>query len=338
MALEPIQLGKNARLPIVSIDKLTRVSDWMTIDNAKITINSNTVNSATAIKCRFKELYDGTKIINLKGYLRLGTSTNTETIWYVDGIQLKSALNDHGPSGVCSSGLVNEDYMFTNTYYTYPTPPYINAFRFFPTETTFASRYDRYFQSFDIEIVDFPDWLESTLWQSIDVTGYFPDATSTNKGLLTSSDQDIGGVKNFVDGFKLNGEVFYSEGTWSPSIVSTSNMTGTAVLGVATYRKIGNIVFASINEISGLKITTANVQTYFQINPSGLPGLTNSTQYRGSISCRINAAPREVLPSLVTQSSSGNSYVYVQIGSQSNLGVINGDTLDIFDLTITYEI
>ncbi len=132
----------------------------------------------------------------------------------------------------------------------------------------------------------------------------------------------------------------YDEGTWTPSTNGTpTNLTGTANYGTAaTYTRIGNTVFARIEVITGLSITTAGNYTYLAINPTGLPGVVNGTQYMGSATSVVNVSPYEILPCIIADQAPGDTLIFLQISSQANIGVVNLDPIAIYGVYFQYKI
>ena len=89
---------------------------------------------------------------------------------------------------------------------------------------------------------------------------YLPLATSTTRGAIA----------------------YYEEGTWTATITNAANLTGTGTASGLTYTRIGNTVFCRIASITGQTTTTAGTTTTMTITPTGLPGITNTTQVRNS--------------------------------------------------------
>ena len=56
----------------------------------------------------------------------------------------------------------------------------------------------------------------------------------------------------------------YEEGTWTPSVGSFINLTGTPSLTTSLYTKIGNKCFMEAS-VSGLSVTVANTRTKFEV-------------------------------------------------------------------------
>lgn len=92
---------------------------------------------------------------------------------------------------------------------------------------------------------------------------YLPLATSTTRGAIS----------------------YYDEGTWTATVTNAGNLSGTGTANTLTYTRIGNVVFCRISSITGLTTTTAGAATTITLTPSGLPGITNTTQYYGSGRC-----------------------------------------------------
>lgn len=94
-------------------------------------------------------------------------------------------------------------------------------------------------------------------------------------------------------GLNLGNETLsnYDEGTWSPSINTATNviLSGLTITG-ATYTRIGNTVFARIASMTGASqtVTTTNINTVVRFNTTGLPGVTNSTEFYGGAFTRAS--------------------------------------------------
>jgi hypothetical protein len=153
---------------------------------------------------------------------------------------------------------------------------------------------------------------------------YIPSATDTAAGLLS----------------------YYKEGTWTPAFADQSNLLDTSGGALsdadftwvnASYTRIGNTVFVRLATVMNVRISTAGLDTYLQITPTGLPGFSDSTSLFGSASCFINASPYEKLP-IGVGNITGNGKVWLTIGSASGLGVNNNDNVVIRDLNFTYKI
>lgn len=107
----------------------------------------------------------------------------------------------------------------------------------------------------------------------------------------------------------------YDTGTWSPSEITKSNLTGTASFGTATYTRIGNIVFARIETITGLT-TVSTGQTYIEFGTTGLPGTSNGKHYYG---CGYTTITGGSLTGSVIRSGSGSTYGVLIWQSQGSL-------------------
>jgi hypothetical protein len=88
-------------------------------------------------------------------------------------------------------------------------------------------------------------------------------------------------VASFKGGESTNIADNFEEGTWSPSVSVTVNLTGTASFSGAVYTRVGNTVFVGLGQISGLSVTATDVNTVVSLNTDGLPGVTNSTVFYG---------------------------------------------------------
>lgn len=87
------------------------------------------------------------------------------------------------------------------------------------------------------------------------------------------------------------GPSFIESGTWTPSDAgSASNLTGSPSYGTSTYQRIGNMVFAQIALITGYSTTSANTRTFFRVNTTGLPGITNPTIFFGGVTTHTSPA------------------------------------------------
>ena len=121
----------------------------------------------------------------------------------------------------------------------------------------------------------------------------------------------------------------YEEGTWTPAEASKTNLTGTGSYGTATYTRIGNMVFARIETISGYSITTTATNTKLVITTTGLPGVANSTPFYGTALTSRGGTP-------ITASVSDNA------GGSTNFQIdwlSNGTgTVDVGYLNFTYKI
>jgi hypothetical protein len=139
-------------------------------------------------------------------------------------------------------------------------------------------------------------------------------------------------AKTELDGIKLgNNETLsvYDEGTWTPSEVAKANLTGTSSFASATYTRIGNTVFARIEGISGLSITTANIATYLVFSTTGLPEVVNATKFYGGALLTSGGAAMSVG---ITDNSGGTTDVSMGIDARTT-----GTSL-IYSIHFSYKI
>ena len=115
-------------------------------------------------------------------------------------------------------------------------------------------------------------------------------------------------------------------GTWSPSQVSTINMTGTASFVNPRYEVIGNKVFVEIDAITGVTTSSLGANTVLQITSTGLPGVTNSTIISGSVYW-FEGTGNRVLAASVLSASGGNTDIAFQADSQNSGGGVGGTSI-----------
>jgi hypothetical protein len=126
---------------------------------------------------------------------------------------------------------------------------------------------------------------------------------------------------------------YYEEGSFTTSEVSKTNMGGTGVYPTGRYVRVGNVLHASIQaNITGYTITTAASRLILTCS-TNLPLCT----YRSTGQCYIacTTSPNELIPSNVTVLPSGGQTRIEVLGMQATPGVVNGDSVVIYDLTFT---
>lgn len=96
----------------------------------------------------------------------------------------------------------------------------------------------------------------------------------------------------------------YGTGTWTPAESSKTNLTGTGSFGTATYTRIGNMVFARIELITGYSITSSATNTALIITTTGLPGITNATPFYGSVTTSTGST---YVVACISDNSGGNT-------------------------------
>lgn len=110
----------------------------------------------------------------------------------------------------------------------------------------------------------------------------------------------------------------YEEGTWTPSRVSSANLTTSPVFGTARWVRVGNQVTAYIDEITNVSVTTAgSAFTRLTIAATGLPGVVNSTKYSGAARCCAAAATNESLSVGITDMSTSNTDIIMQFDAST---------------------
>ena len=176
---------------------------------------------------------------------------------------------------------------------------------------------------------------------AVNASVYIPAADASTTGLITAGAQTVAGVKTFTNGISLGNETLstYDEGTWTPSVNSSANVTLTGAFSYtgAYYTMIGRMVFCCISTLSWATsntINTAGLQTYVALNMTGLPSVTDSTTV-GNFFCQVQASPYETLPTIASASS---GVLYLSFGSTAGLGVVNGDSFNIQKIIFTYQI
>ena len=195
----------------------------------------------------------------------------------------------------------------------------------------------------DVELASEPTtYTTAANMEGVVAAVYIAPASATVDGIVDRSAQTFAGVKTFNSGVVLGAGnetlSVYDEGTWTPAEQTKANLTGTSSFGTATYTRIGNRVFATLSSISGLTLTTAGAETFILLTTTGLPSVTNTTQFYGGASVAVGSSPYEVLPTNLTDGSASNTYLFLGFGSTSGLGVSNGDGLTINSVHFSYII
>jgi hypothetical protein len=122
----------------------------------------------------------------------------------------------------------------------------------------------------------------------------------------------------------------YEEGTWTATIANAGNLTGTGTASGLTYTRIGNTVFCRIASITGQTTTSASTATTMTITPTGLPSVTNATQYYGSGRC--DSGGNSIVAGLV-DNSGATTAINMQWLSQSSAAALTVNTIS-FTYTI----
>ena len=167
---------------------------------------------------------------------------------------------------------------------------------------------------------------ESNIGLTEDLIWKLPAEDGSNEQALTTD-----GAK----GLAWKKVPMYEEGTWTPSTDTVVNLTAPSGYGGARYRKIGDKVIATLDAIGGLSIITAGLFTYIKINLTGLPPTTDSHRFGYVSFCRINSSPYEVLPTALSLTS---DTLFINIGSATGLGVVNGDAISVLGLHFEYYV
>lgn len=116
-----------------------------------------------------------------------------------------------------------------------------------------------------------------------------------------------------ASGITFGNEVLanYDEGTWTPAVDSDTNLTltGSAVFTNATYTRIGNRVFASIDSIthSTSQVTDATGRVLLNLTETGLPGTANGTIYSGYFRAIITGGGGEICGVIISQSGANTN-------------------------------
>jgi hypothetical protein len=157
------------------------------------------------------------------------------------------------------------------------------------------------------------------------------DASNIQTGTLPS------GVLPLATGSSAGAIPFYEEGTFTAAVSVTSNVTGTATFGPARYKRIGNMVFCTIDNITGFTLTSATTaNSYVYFSHTGLPEVTNGTFYFGAGRVRTNPGI-EILPSAVSYRNTTTTDFGVQFNA-INSGASNADGFEIYALHFYYHI
>ena len=192
----------------------------------------------------------------------------------------------------------------------------------------------------DVELESEPAWAAANMEGAVNASVYIKPASATETGLVTAAAQTIAGVKDFTNGIKLaagTALTAYEEGSWTPTRVGEANITGTPAFGgTNTYTRIGNTVFARISTITGAAITTAGNNTQIRFTSTGLPGVTNTTQFYGSAHIYIASGNYEQLAGSISDDASNTTDIWLAIASHS--GVVSGESLTILSLYLSYSI
>lgn len=123
---------------------------------------------------------------------------------------------------------------------------------------------------------------------------------------------------------------FYEEGTWTATVTNAANLTGTGTASGLTYTRIGNTVFCRINSITGQTTTVSGTTTTMTIAPTGLPGVTNNTQYYGTARC--DSGGNTVVAGFV-DNSGATTFLNLQWLAQSSAAALTVNTIS-FTYTI----
>ena len=126
----------------------------------------------------------------------------------------------------------------------------------------------------------------------------------------------------------------YERGVWTPADVSQLNITGTGSYVTPQYTRHGCCVTATINNITGFTLTTAGNRTYIIFTATGLPGVTNSTEYYGAARVRI-AGTNKLGAAAIGQSGGGSPDVILSIDSTP---LTSSQSLNISSVHFQYEI
>lgn len=113
-----------------------------------------------------------------------------------------------------------------------------------------------------------------------------------------------------IPGLGPSGQPFYEEGTWTPAEFSKTNLTvTTAAFNDARWVRTGNTVFATISNTTGYSTTATAARTILVMNTTGLPGVTNGTQFYGG--GRTKASGAEVAACVSTNASSTTDVAFI---------------------------
>jgi len=154
------------------------------------------------------------------------------------------------------------------------------------------------------------------LFESGGLWGGFGPATSTAPGFLP----------------------YYEEGTWSPASAGVAGLiTGTPVFNDPKYTRIGRKVFASINTITGLSISSNNSNVWYGFTTTGLPGVTVSSQFAGCAMVFFTALSRQRCVS-IDMVSGADTYAAFGFESYSAGGSLSGSGITLYRVTFSYDI
>ena len=131
---------------------------------------------------------------------------------------------------------------------------------------------------------------------------------------------------------------YYEEGTWSPASAGVAGLiTGTPVFNDPKYTRIGRKVFASINTITGLSISSNNSNVWYGFTTTGLPGVTVSSQFAGCAMVFFTALSRQRCVS-IDMVSGADTYAAFGFESYSAGGSLSGSGITLYRVTFSYDI
>ena len=107
--------------------------------------------------------------------------------------------------------------------------------------------------------------------------------------------------------------VDYDEGQWNPGPVSAVKLNGVALYTNPRWIRIGNLVTAFIESITGLSVTASGTDVHLQFTSEGLPGYNNNTTPSGT---GLHQRASELHSVEFTNSSGGNTNIFM--GTQAN--------------------
>ncbi len=126
-----------------------------------------------------------------------------------------------------------------------------------------------------------------------------------------------------------------SEGTWTPTYDSDTNLTGTPVFNNPRYTVIGKKVFVEIDSIDGLTTSAVDDNTSLVFTSLGLPGVTNSTQFGGTATWYFTSGNRYVVSGLFGNSAS-DTKIFMGIDSGNSGGGVGAT--NIYGVRFTYTL